>query len=67
MARETVKKKLREGTLVRVGNQGDAVGLVLKAWISWSSDSIDDICYLVYVRGREVKAYGEGLTVIGDT
>ncbi len=65
MPRETVKKKLREGTLVRVKNQGNDVGIIIKAWFAWSM-SEHDTCYVVLVRGREVKAYGEGLTVIGD-
>ena len=65
MPRETVKKKLREGTLVRVKNQDDDIGIVIKAWFSWTWSN-HDTCYVVFVRGKEVKAYGEGLTVIGD-
>jgi len=65
MKRETVHKKIKLGTLVRV-NRIDEYGIVTRSfgWGNLSSDG--DICYVVFVKGKEVKAYEEGLTVIGD-
>jgi len=65
MKRETVHKKIKLGTLVRV-NRLEEYGIITQSY-SWGNLSPDsDICYVVFVKGREVKAYGEGLTIIGD-
>jgi len=65
MKRETVHKKIKLGTLVRV-NRLEEYGIVMRSY-GWGNLSPEnDICYVVFVRGKEVKAYGEGLTVIGD-
>lgn len=65
MKRETVHKKIKLGTLVRIDRLGE-YGIVTQSF-SWGNLSPDsDICYVVFVKGKEVKAYEEGLTVIGD-
>ena len=62
---ETVHKKIKLGDLVRVDRLNE-VGIVTKQ-LSWFDLSMEEICYVVFVRGKEVKAYEEGLTVIGET
>ena len=66
MARESIHKRLDPGTLVRV-NRLNEYGIVIRTKVYWG-DAIDDpFCYDVYVRGEKVSAYGEGLTVIGES
>ena len=65
MKHETVHKKIKLGTWVRV-NRLEEYGIITQSY-SWGNLSPDsDICYVVFVKGREVKANGEGLTIIGD-
>ena len=65
MAQETVHKRLRPGTLVRM-NRSQEYGIVLRVKINWGPLVSDPFCYEVLVKGKEVSAYGEGLTVIGE-
>ena len=64
MGQETIYKKLEPGTLVRV-NRLSEYGIVLKAKVYW--DPMFDVCYEVFVKGETVSAYGEGITIIGET
>ena len=64
MRYETVNKQLKVGSLVKVTRLGE-LGVVISEWCRWT-DSPDDICYVVFVKGRNVKVYEEGLTVVGD-
>ena len=65
MARETTHKRLKPGTLVQL-NRTQEYGIVLRAKINWGPLINDPFCYDVLVKGREVSAYGEGITVIGE-
>mgnify|MGYP001231905288 CR=1 FL=1 len=66
MACETVYKKLKLGTLVLI-NRLNEYGIVVKAQCAWSENFADDpFCYVIFVKGREVKACKEGLTVVGE-
>ena len=63
---ETVYKKLKPGTLVRV-NRLNAYGIIISTHCSWPTNiTSDPFCYVILVKGKEVKAYGEGITTIGD-
>lgn len=68
MAREIIHKKLKAGTLVQL-KKDDTIGIVTAH--SWSRRAFeymqDPHCYVVFVRGKEVREYREGLTVIGET
>ena len=67
MARESVHKRLKPGTLVRV-NRFNEYGIVLDAKIKWDlAVSEDPFCYAVLVKGENVRAFRGGLTVIGDS
>ncbi len=65
MKRETVHKKIKLGDLVKVERLNE-VGIITRQ-LHWCDLAMDEICYVVFVRGKEVKAYEEGLTVIGET
>ena len=65
MKRETVHKKIKLGDLVKV-NRLDEIGIITRA-LQWRALSMEEVCYVVFVRGKEVKAYEEGLTVIGES
>lgn len=64
MSHETVNKQLKVGSLVRVKRMGE-LGVVIGEWCRWTN-SPSDICYVVFVKGKKVKAYEEGLVIIGD-
>ncbi len=64
MSHETVNKQLKVGSLVRLKRTGE-VGMVTQEWCRWSNADTD-ICYVVFVKGKNVKAYEEGLVVVGD-
>ena len=64
MGQETIHKMLDPGTLVRV-NRLSEYGIVLRVKVYWGKDF--DVCYEVLVKGEKVSAYGEGLTVIGES
>ena len=70
MARETVHKRLIPGTLVLL-NRTQEYGIVVRVKINWnvfvSGFTNDPFCYGVLVKGKEVSAYGGGLTVIGES
>ena len=70
MARETVHKRLIPGTLVLL-NRTQEYGIVVRVKINWnvfvSEFANDPFCYGVLVKGKEVSAYGGGLTVIGES
>ena len=68
MERETIHKRLQPGTLVRV-NRLSEYGIVLRVKVYWGNQfgPEDPFCYEVLVKGEKVSAYGEGLTVIGET
>ena len=64
MGQETIHKTLHPGTLVRV-NRLNEYGIVLRTKVYWGPGI--DICYEVLVKGEKVSAYGEGITIIGET
>ena len=66
MERETIHKRLKSGTLVRV-NRLNEYGIVLRVKVYWGPITDDPFCYEVLVKGEKVSAYGEGLTVIGES
>ena len=66
MERETIHKRLKSGTLVRV-NRLNEYGIVLRVKVYWGPIMNDPYCYEVLVKGEKVSAYGEGLTVIGES
>ena len=41
------------------------LGVVIGEWCRWTNNP-SDICYVVFVKGKRVKAYEEGLVIIGD-
>ena len=57
---------LKPGTLVRIIRLNE-YGIVLRTKVYWGSQIDDPFCYEVLVKGEKVSAYGEGLTVIGET
>ena len=63
---ETIHKRLKSGTLVRV-NRLNEYGIVIRTKVYWGPAIDDPWCYDVLVKGTEVSAYGGGLTVIGDS
>ena len=69
MARETIHKKLELGTLVKL-NRTHEYGIVVRIKINWNiyegKTEKDPFCYGVLVRGKEVSAFGGGLTIIGE-
>ena len=64
MKSETVHKIIKVGALVKV-HESNEVGLIIKSTRNWDY-SPNNMCYVIFVKGKEVKAYGEGLTVIGE-
>jgi len=66
MACESIHKRLKSGTLVRV-NRLNEYGIVIRANVYWGPTIDDPYCYEVLVKGKKVSAYGGGLTVIGDS
>jgi len=62
MTRETVKKFLKEGTLVQMHEQ-DEIGIIVKR-MHWNARG--EVCYVVFVKGKNVKAYEEGFTILGE-
>lgn len=64
MSHETVNKQLKVGSLVRVKRMGE-LGIVIDEWCRWTNNA-SDICYVVFVKDKKVKAYEEGLIVVGD-
>lgn len=68
MARELTHKRLKPGTLVLV-NRLNEYGIVISEKVNYENLSHLMNCmysYVVLVKGEKVKAYGGGLTVIGD-
>ena len=63
MGQETIHKRLKPGTLVRVDRLNE-YGIVLRVKVYWGPEF--DVCYEVLVKGEKVSAYGGMLTVIGD-
>ena len=63
MARESVKKILKEGTLVKIHRLDDEIGIIVNK-LQW--DAQGEICYVVFVKGKNVKAYEEGFTILGE-
>ena len=68
MVQETIHKRLKPGTLVRV-NRLNEYGIVLRVKVYWGNQysNDDQYCYEVLVKGEKVSAYGEGFKVIGET
>lgn len=66
MEQETTHKRLQPGTLVRVDRLKE-YGIVLRTKVYWGPTQRDPYCYEVLVKGEKVSAYGEGLTIIGET
>ena len=66
MVQETTHKRLYPGTLVRI-NRTLEYGIIIRVKINWGPLFDNPFCYDVLVKGRQVSAYGEGITVIGET
>ena len=66
MEQETTRKRLQPGTLVRVDRLKE-YGIVLRTKVYWGPAQRDPYCYEVLVKGEKVSAYGEGLTIVGET
>lgn len=62
---ESVHKKIPNGALVILKRSGD-IGIVISVYAYWGSLVTDPYCYSVLVNGVQVKAYGEGLTIVGE-
>ena len=65
MAQERVHKKLKIGTLVKL-NHSQEYGIVFRVKINWDYYNNSPFSYSVLVKGTEVSAGEEGLTVIGE-
>jgi hypothetical protein len=65
MKHETVHKKIKLGSLVKVKSLA-SYGIVTKLFNWWQIKNCNEICYTVFVKGREVRASEEVLIVIGD-
>jgi hypothetical protein len=65
MAQERVHKKIKIGTLVKL-NHSQEYGIVFRVKINWYSSNRSPFSYGVLVKGTEVSAGEEGLTVIGE-
>ncbi len=65
MAREIIHKKVPDGTLVQINNTGD-VGIIVRCLFDWGSYIDDPYLYSVLVKGKKVKAYKGGFTIIGE-
>ena len=66
MGQETIHKRLKPGTLVRV-NRLSEYGIVIRTKVYWGPTIDDPWCYDVLVKGKKVSVYGEGLTIIGES
>ena len=57
--------KIPNGSLVLLNRTGE-LGIVIDVWINWGPLMTNPYCYSILVNGVQVKAYGEGLTIIGE-
>ena len=65
MEREIIHKKVANGTLVRINSTGD-IGIVVRSLFEGGSHVDHLYYYKVLVKGKKVKAYQGGFTVIGE-
>ena len=65
MAREIIHKKLKVGTLVQIINTGE-FGIIIHSLFNLGSHVEDPYCYGVLVKGKKVRAYQGGFTIIGE-
>ena len=65
MAQERVHKKLKIGALVKLKHSQE-YGIVFRVKINWDYNNNSPFSYSVLVKGTEVSAGEEGLTVIGE-
>lgn len=62
---EIVQEKIPNGTLVIIKRSGE-IGIVISVYAYWGSNITNPYCYSVLVNDVQVKAYGEGLTIVGE-